>query len=652
MMETAPQRATHRRVLLAACGLVCAVAVVFGGVVGNDWVDFDDSHYVSKNPIFFPVNWHTLRAVWSLRFERMYVPVSYMLFAGECVASRAVAGGTATSDPPAAVFHGVSLALHAVVVLLVFAILQRIVSSVGAAATGALLFAVHPLQVESVAWVIEQRGLLAAAFSLGTVFFLLRLFERDAAPRLLSSRYLTATALLALALLSKPIAVVTPLIAGALLVHLHRAPPKTVAMVLLPWLILAAGVALLTRAMQSAVVSDRTYPLICRPLIAGDALAFYAGKIAAPVDLCVQYGRTPPAVLADPASPLRAFCVGVALLSAITLQRMALFKLPLALFLIPLTPVLGLKSFDFQLQSTVADRYVYLAMLGPAVALAMGMQYALEHGRWRGYAALVITVWMCFLGVLAARQVGVWHDTRTLASQACRVTPRAPMGWILMALHNLKAGDPAQAAACAERALELEPTNRFALFNAAEAAVQAGDTMALAAVRVKLLDRGVTNDALVYVMYTRGVVHLREGRTGLAQKCFAAAIEWDSEFLPALVNLGVLSSRRAEHGAAEELFRKAVAKDSEQSAAWVGLGNAIFHQGRAEEAIECFGKALDIDSADAGTLANRAWARVAVGDFRGAEADVAAIRALGVTPDRELVKAIAQPETSTEAADR
>jgi hypothetical protein len=79
-------------------------------------------------------------------------------------------------------------------------------------------------------------------------------------------------------------------------------------------------------------VSGLGYPLIGRPLIAGDAIAIYASKIALPVDLCVQYGRTPPVVWADPSAPLRALCVGVALVAAFTLRRTTWVRLPLAPF--------------------------------------------------------------------------------------------------------------------------------------------------------------------------------------------------------------------------------------------------------------------------------------------------------------------------------
>jgi tetratricopeptide (TPR) repeat protein len=537
--------------------------------------------------------------------------------------------------------------LHAAVVLLVFVILRSMVRNPWAAAAGAMLFALHPLQAEPVAWAFEQRGLLATVFSLAAVLLLLRLFGREAAPGLLSAEYFAATGLLTLALLSKPIAVVTPLIAWALIVHLYRPPVKTVAMVLLPWLILAAGTALLTRAVQPVGVSGLGYPLIDRPVIAGDAIAFYASKIALPVDLCVQYGRTSPVVWADPSAPLRALCVGVALVAAFTLRRTTWVRLPLALFLISLTSVLGLTWFEFQLQSTVADRYMYLAMLGPAAALAMAAERLLAMGRWRRFTAIGITAWVCVLGALAARQVGVWRDTGTLATQACRVTPWAPWPWILLAAHNLQVGDPSKAAACAERALELEPGNQTAMFDLAEAAVQLGDKNTAAVMHANMLRYGWDNGILVNGLYRRGVAHLRAGRSERAEKCFAAAIEWDSEYVPAVINLGVLYSRRIEHEAAEKMFRKALAIDPRQAAAWVGLGNALYHQGRAGEAVECFSKALDIDPADAETLTNRAWARVAAGDRRGAEADVATLRERGLPLDAELVEAITRPETGS-----
>jgi len=651
-MQAALQRSSSRLGVFAACGLVCAVAAVFGRVVGNGWVDFDDYLHLAKNPRFFPVTWQSLRAFWVAPFEKLYVPVSYTVFAGECVASRALVGGTATADLNPALFHGVSVGLHAAAVLVVFAILRRLVGSVWAAAAGALLFAVHPLQVESVAWAFEQRGLLAAVFSLTAILLLLGRFQSGDAPRLLSAEYIAATFLLALALLSKPIAMVAPLLAGALIFHVHKPSLKNVCMVLLPWVALAAATALITRAVQPQQISGTGYPVIARPLIAADALAFYASKLAVPVNLCVQYGRTPPLVWADLSAPLRALCVGVALVAAFTLRRTAQVRLPLVLFLIPLTPVLGLTWFAFQLQSTVADRYMYLAMLGPAAALAMAVDRVLVDARWcrsaviRITLAIGMTIWLGGLAILAARQTGMWRDTGSLASQACRVAPWTPGPWVMLASYSLEHGDPAKAVACAERALEVEPGNPYAIFNLAEAAFQVADKNTADDMRAKMLESGWENGVLVNGLYQRGVAHLRAGRTKQAEICFAGALHWDPKYPQALINLGVLCSRSGRHERAGELFREAIAVDPQQSAAWVGLGNALCQEGRAGEAVECFNKALAIEPHDTGTIANRAWARLAAGDRAGAVADLAAIKEQEGSPDPSLVRAVMEPEAA------
>lgn len=651
-MATPLSHSRDWRGIVAAWGLVGALIVAFGRVVANDWVDFDDYPYIAKNPLFFPVTWQSLRAFWTPGLERLYVPVSCMVFAGECIASRALVGGSATSDPQPAFFHGVSLGLHAATVLLVFTILRATVRNPWAAGAGAMVFAVHPLQVESVAWAFEQRGLLAAVFSLAAVHLLLRLFRGEVAPKLLSKEYGAATALLCLALLSKPSAVVMPFVAGALLAHLRRPPIKTVVTVLLPWVALAAGTAILTRLVQPEVVSTRSYPIMCRPLIAADAIAFYVSKLVLPVDLCLQYGRTPTAVLADPRAPLRALCVGLALVAAFTLPRLTTARLPLVLSLIPLTPMLGLMSFDFQQQSTVADRYMYLAMLGPAAAAAMIAEYSCSFPHGRRLAAIGIATWFGVLAILSTRQVGVWRDTGSLARQACRVTPQAPWPWILLAAHELQVGEPAEAAACARRALVLEPGNQNAMFDLAEAAIQRGDKETAASMHAGMLRYGWGQGILAAGLYKRGVAHFRAGKDERAERCFAAAIEWDPECVPAFINLGVLYSRRNAHEAAEETFRKALAIDPQQAAAWVGLGNALYNQGRAGEAVECFGKAIDIDPADGESLVNRAWARVAAGDRRAAEADLAMIRERGFAPDPDLVEAITRLQPAGDAGGR
>jgi hypothetical protein len=206
----------------------------------------------------------------------------------------------------------VSLALHVAAALLVLRILRRFTTQPWAAVVGSLVFALHPLEVESVAWIAEQRGLLAAVCALLAIDQFLDWTECDQGRSLLRASYAIATGALVVSLLAKPSAVVTPLLAFALASYGRKVSRPTLIWALAPWAVLAIAAAVCTRFMQPADMTRVHVPLIAPPLIAGDAIAFYAGKLLVPVNLCVVYGRTPRATLADPYAPVAAGFVAIA----------------------------------------------------------------------------------------------------------------------------------------------------------------------------------------------------------------------------------------------------------------------------------------------------------------------------------------------------
>ncbi|MFM8709581.1 MAG: hypothetical protein ACKOHK_16255, partial [Planctomycetia bacterium] len=141
MAGNAPMHARARRFSAETITVVAVILVGFGRIVAHDWVNFDDPLHVTENPAFFPVSWRGLADFWAHPYGQLYVPVSYMLFAAECVASRSLHGDTPTATPRPGLFHAVSLALHVVAAVLVLRILRRFTTLPWAAVAGCLVFA-------------------------------------------------------------------------------------------------------------------------------------------------------------------------------------------------------------------------------------------------------------------------------------------------------------------------------------------------------------------------------------------------------------------------------------------------------------------------------------------------------------------------------
>lgn len=608
--------------MVAVVGLVC---LVFSRIVAHGWVEFDDLLHVVENPHFVPVTWRSLAELWTREYRHLYIPLSYTLFASEAVAARWLTAVAPTAAPAPWLFHLTSLAMHMAATVVVWRILVRRCGSRWAATAGAAVFAVHPLQVESVAWISEQRGLLSGLLALLACDRFLAWSEKRAEGTATWQGYAAGLAAFILALLAKPTSVVTPLVAFLLACDRPTVSRTATLAALTPWFACAAAAAIFTRMVQPAALTSMSISAANRLLVAADAIAFYVEKLVMPWNLCVAYGRTPPAALADPATPWKAAGVAGALAAIAVLSRLRGWRLPTALFLVSLAPVLGLVPFVFQNQSTVADRYAYLAMLGPAVAVAgwLGVVAVTER-----LPRLAATAGIACLAALAWRQAGFWRDTGTLAAHAVAVAPGVSGSWTLLSAHELTEGDPRAAIESARRAILIAPGNRIAWLNLAAGYQRVGKKDAVHSAFAQLNRLGMTNEDIAMIFYNRGRTALGDGHDAVAAADFRLSLDRDRQHPRAATNLGVALTRLGSFGEAVEVFRARLAAEPDDGTALVGLGNAFFAQGRHGEAIECYGAALTLDPNDPATLRNRSAARLAAGDREGAVSDAAAADAL------------------------
>jgi tetratricopeptide (TPR) repeat protein len=401
--------------------LLLAIVLVFGRIVTHDFVDWDDGPLIYNNP---NVTGHTMAGLlrhWNPANVRdnssMYNPVVFTLWwalaHGAHVENPDLLGATLNPD----LFHAASLAVHWLCACAVVEILRRLRIGDWAAAAGGLVFALHPLQTEAVAWATAMKDLLSGFFALLSIWRYLAALESPKPRR--RTNYWLATMFFAAALLSKPSTVVVPAIVAVIDRMIYRRSWRDVAKWLWPWFAMAIVITVIAANVQE-LVPGVGGPMWARPLIALDALAFYLGKLVLPIDLRFDYGRSPAAALTDPAlhHPLYWTWIFPAALAAIlwrTKRRM--LSVAGLIFLLGLLPVLGLKTFAYQYYTTVADRYVYLPMLG--VALAIGWWIDQHKGRLVKIATCAVIV---VLGSLSFVQAGRWTDTETLYSYSLNGT--------------------------------------------------------------------------------------------------------------------------------------------------------------------------------------------------------------------------------------
>ncbi|HET6248492.1 MAG TPA: hypothetical protein VFE47_12390 [Tepidisphaeraceae bacterium] len=432
--------------------LALAVAVIailaFCPIIANSFIMVDDPATVQNNPDFNPpadntagnstadtaTAWPSLAHYWTAPVGERYTPITYTLWGAlSFIARTNDAQGLDTGLSPA-VYHAFSLLLHALNSVLVFLILRKLVAGEWAAFFGALLFAVHPLQTETVAWVSQASILLSCVFSLGAMLAFLAFTDRRfgwagklasqtseiqpaAAPRGGGMGfYCLATLLLALGLLSNPLAAVTPVLV-LIIEWLRRRKLRAVAGPLGFWIVLCVPIVAMTHHWQTATLPT---PIQRRPVVAIDALAFYLYKLLLPIGLLPSYGRTPAWLFSQHSIVAWSWAgPAVLLLLSVLLWRKARWVAGAALlFAVAVLPGMGLDFLGFQSFSTVSDRFVYVAMLGAALVLA---GIIAREPRPTTYAAVALL--LAFMAGLSIRQAIYWNSTGRLYTRVIQLEP-------------------------------------------------------------------------------------------------------------------------------------------------------------------------------------------------------------------------------------
>jgi Flp pilus assembly protein TadD len=453
-------------------------AICFAGVLWCGFTNWDDNVNVTLNPYLNPPGLAGVLHLWSHPYRHLYIPLVYTTYAAEM----ALGGGAPW------VFHAGNLLLHAASSILVFLLVRMILLRARqnapeglaglAAACGAMLFSLHPVQVEAVAWITGRKDVLSGFLSLLAVWLFLRESARSPVPQaagvLRLMRDLPALAVFVCALLAKPSAVAVPLLLLAVEWGVDRHNWRAWLVRLLPWFVFASLAVVLTSGAQPLPEElVAATPVFKRPFLAADALLFYAGKTLFPAGLSPVYGRTPVDVIVTPG--LAAAAVSTLLVVGGLLWRGGVPGAAAGIFVAGVLPVLGFSPFLFQAYSTVADRYLYLSIAGAGLAAAWGVLLALERWRSTGAVLAVPVTILLVLGVLSAFQVRVWRDSLSLWSHAVRHAPRVAEVRNNLGNALLEAGRPGEATEEFRAAVEINPRHPEANNNLGNQLLELGD---------------------------------------------------------------------------------------------------------------------------------------------------------------------------------
>lgn len=494
-------------------------------------------------------------------------------------------------------YHITNVLLHAISCVILWRIFVRL--KFPAPWLAALLFAVHPVNVESVAWIAERKNVLAMLFYTLTAWAFVKFIHS-------SERkwyFISLTAFL-LSLLAKPAAVAWPIIALGILWLCNRQKhdtaksPNPVTSVA-PFFLIAVALGLVTIWCQYhfAIRGDAVYQrdLVSRFATAGMAVWFYLIKAVIPWPLSFVY---PMWEMSPLTIVLWLPAIALIILFAVfwtfrkTWAKPLLFAL--IYFVLLLAPVLGILKISFQRYSYVADHWQYFSLPAVTVLLAMGLK-KIPYSKFAATAVVLLFVCLTFAQARNYQSMEtIWADT----------LQKNPNSWVALGglgLERMKAGQVEEGIALCEKSLKIYP-------NQGESHANVG----LALLQLGRVEEGIQHlrDAIrvepdyVPTYCNLGDALKRQGKFDEAEQLYLEAIRRGPNVPLPYNYLGSLLAEQRKINEAAELFRKAVALAPDYENALCNLGAALTSQGHPKEALPYLQKAVALNPGDASARAN------------------------------------------------
>jgi protein O-mannosyl-transferase len=568
--------AEGRRAIAVGAFLVLAVLSVFGRTLGQGFLNYDDPFFVWDQPhVSEGLSWSGIAWACTDGPDGEWYPVSMLSHMLDCQLYGL--------NP--AWHHLSNVLLHAATSVVLFLVLWRMTAELWPSALVAALFALHPLRVESVAWIAERRDVLSGLFFMLTLAAYGEYVRR---PRSVG-RYLAIVGFFALGLMSKSILVTVPPLLLLLdfwpLRRIGWGQPGSAAAGLgpapFPWRVVWEKLPLLAMTLAAAVVTMLTHsPLPTQLSLAERSANAAVSCVAYMVQLIIPVGLSFFYPYPEAGRPVWQVAGALVLLLAITVAAIAArrsypyFFVGWFWYVGMLIPVLGLTSIG---PSARADRYTYLPQIGLGIALVWGvirLGAASPARRWIFgigsallLAALMASTW---------RQLGFWQDEKTLWEHALACDPKNPKAHRYLG-ELLERTDEVTAAQQFRQALELGPNER----------------------NIYAIVRATAHDHL-------GGIAVRKGDTGDAIAHYQESLDLNPSAVATHMKLGYLLAENGDWDEAMLHFQRSLELDAKNATTYNNIALVLAQHGKTDQAIATFREGLRVDPGSYAVLSNLA----------------------------------------------
>lgn len=538
-----------------------------------EFLRWDDLQHIRDNPYLNPLSFDKVVALWGNQYGHLYIPLTYTIWAVFIAFNYFFGIGAQTPQSGLYIFLFANILIHFINTLLVYQLLDQLIHQSPQtllktqakyktptktpthhwswpAFCGALIFSLHPIQVESVAWMSGFKEIIWVTFALLSINRFLSWLSNSKDSKALYTSFFFGLA----SILCKPTAIVLPLI--YLLLYVQFSPKKWQG----AWKVFTKSLAffvpfaLITKYLQPDEFLQFYISFPEKLLIVIDTLVFYLWKIILPLSLAPDYGRRPDITIQS----MNILLILTAAASGIAMSYQLIYKkksrefiLSSLFFVIPLLPVLGIISFGFQNYSTVADRYVYFPLIGISMLVTFGLQ-RIENLKIVHLTPIFI-IFLAWIG-LDYRQSLHWKNNESLFNYTLKVNPTSYMAENNLGQIDFEKGNIQKAKERFERSLKLNPVYTPAKVN-------------------------------------YGAALFSVGQKEESVKVFTEALKLDPGNLQALMNIGLIKLDQQLYNEAVPYLNSTVKENPAYPEGWNNLGIAYIHLKQFKLAVECFQKA-------------------------------------------------------------
>ncbi|HUI90745.1 MAG TPA: tetratricopeptide repeat protein [Chitinivibrionales bacterium] len=599
----------RRTLYLIVLLLIACVSAVYWDVDKFEFISFDDSQYVSNNyHIFSGFNKKNMLWAFTSFYAANWHPLTWLSHMLDCQLYRLKPAG----------HHLTNVMFHLLNTLLLFFVLKGMTGAVWRSALVAALFGLHPLHVESVAWVSERKDVLSAFFMLLSVLFYSSFVIRQK-----RSYYEGALVTFALGLMAKPMIVTLPFVlllldfwpfrrfalTGTVSLNGDVSQKRFISLCIekIPFLVLTAASCIVTALAQhagKAIGKTDKFSFVAGFANAMISYVNYMGKMFWPVKLSFFYPF--PATLPSIWNLLFSFIILfiITFFAIILVKKKPYFLMGWLWFLGTMVPVIGIVRVGSQ---AMADRYTYIPLIGLFIIFVWALYEVAARSRmFKSVTIGALLVVLCLLAYQARKQTQYWKDDLTLGNHGLSVSKENFFAYNLEGNYLLSQNNYREAFRCFATSLFLCPEQEVPLSNIGLIFLKQGKPKEAIAVYKKLLIKDPDN---IMANLNCGNAYGLLGDTRSAIACFTRIITIDSTYALAIHNIGEAFEAQRDYQKCRSYLLMALQRDPNNAETYYALGNCCFYDNDMLAAVQWYKKSISLyyDFADSHRQLGKAY---------------------------------------------